>query len=64
MKDPDIESAKQAIKDDAGTDRGNDVTHEAADDRTPSDDGSLKGETPSRNSVTDANAAGVNPDKG
>jgi hypothetical protein len=64
MGDPDLESAKQAIRDDAGAGRGNDVTHEAADDKTPSDDGPGKAETPSKNSVHEANAAGVNPDKG
>ena len=64
MGDPEIEAAKQAIADDAGADRGNTVTHEAADDKTPSQDGADKGDTPSRNSVTEANAAGVNPEKG
>jgi hypothetical protein len=63
MRDPEIESAKQAIADDAGTDRGNDVTDDVADDKTADEDGTRKGETPSRNSVTDANAAGANPDK-
>ena len=60
--DPDIDAAKQAIADDAGTDRGNDVTGEAADDKAATDGGEAKGETPSRNSVLEANKAGVNPD--
>jgi len=64
MGDPDLDAARQAIADDAGADRGNDVTGVAADDKTSSDDGSRKGETPSRDSVRQANAAGVNPDKG
>jgi hypothetical protein len=62
MGDPDIESAKQAIRDDAGADRGNDVTNEAADDKTPPDDGAEEAETPSKSSVHQANVAGVNPD--
>ena len=62
-RDPEIEAAKQAIAEDAGADRGNDVTGEAADDKTPSDDGDAKGETASRNSVLQANVAGVNPAK-
>jgi hypothetical protein len=64
MGDPEIESAKKAIADDAGADRGNDVTGEAADDKTPATDGDRKGATPSRNSVLEANAAGADPDKG
>ena len=63
MDDPELEAARQAIADDAGADRGNDVTGEAADDKTPSEDGSRKGETPSQDSVRQANAAGVNPAK-
>ena len=63
MGDPDIESAKQAIADDAGADRGNDVTGETADEKTPGADGRRKGETPSRDSVRQANVAGSNPDK-
>jgi hypothetical protein len=63
MGDPELDAARQAIADDAGADRGNDVTGEAADDKTSSDDGRRKGETPSRDSVSQANAAGVNPDK-
>ena len=63
MGDPEIESAKKAIADDAGADRGNDVTGEAADDKTPAEDGAAKGETPSKASVNQANAAGVNPQK-
>ncbi len=62
MGDPDLESAKQAIRDDAGADRGNDVTHEVADDKTPPSDGEGKGATPSRNSVQEANKAGANPE--
>ena len=64
MGDPELEAAKKAIADDAGADRGNDVTGEAADDKTPSEDGKRKGETPSRDSVREANVAGANPDKG
>ncbi len=63
MGDPEIEAAKQAIADDAGADRGNDVMGVAADDKTPPDDGDTKGETASRNSVLQANAAGANPEK-
>ena len=63
MGDPEIESAKKAIADSAGAGRGNDVTGEAADDKTPSEDGEAKGETPSQASVNQANVAGVNPDK-
>jgi hypothetical protein len=63
MGDPDIESAKKAIAEDAGADRGNDVTGEAADDKTPADDGDAKGETASTSSVHRANAAGANPAK-
>lgn len=63
MGDPDIESAKKAIADDAGADRGNDVTGEAADDKTPPTDGDAKGETASKSSVHQANAAGANPAK-
>jgi hypothetical protein len=63
MSDPELEAAKKAIADDAGADRGNDVTGVAADDKTPSEDGDDKGETPSKNSVHQANAAGVNPAK-
>ncbi len=63
MGDPEIESAKKAIADDAGADRGNTVTGEAADDKTPPDDGDEKGETPSRTSVQQANIAGSNPEK-
>ena len=64
MGDPELEAAKRAIADDAGADRGNDVTGEAADDKTPGEDGKRKGETPSRDSVRQANVAGSNPDKG
>ena len=63
MGDPELEAAKKAIADDAGADRGNDVTGEAADDKTPSQDGAAEGETPSKNSVHQANAAGVNPEQ-
>ena len=45
-------------------DRGNDVTNEAADDKTPPDDGAGEAETPSKSSVHQANVAGVNPDAG
>jgi len=62
MGDPELEAAKQAIADDAGADRGNDVTGEAADDKTADGDGRRKGETPSRDSVRQANVAGANPD--
>ena len=61
--DSDLDAARQAIADDAGADRGNDVTGEAADDKTPPDDGDAKGETASKTSVHKANAAGVNPEK-
>ena len=64
MGDPELEAAKKAIADDAGSDRGNDVTGEAADDKTPSEDGKATGETPSQNSVNQANIAGVNPGRG
>ena len=64
MGDPELEAAKQAIADDAGADRGNDVTGVAADDKTTAGDGNAKGDTPSRNSVLEANIAGVNPEKG
>ena len=64
MCDPDIESAKKAIAEDAGADRGNDVTGVAADDKTPDADGRRKGETPSRDSVRQANIAGSNPEQG
>jgi hypothetical protein len=63
MGDPELDAARKAIADDAGADRGNDVTGEAADDKTPSADGEDTGETPSINSVHQANAAGVNPEK-
>ena len=63
MGDPEIEAAKKAIADDAGVRRGNDVTGEAADDKTPSADGPAEGETPSKNSVHEANVAGVNPER-
>ncbi len=63
MGDPETEAAKKAIADDAGGSRGNDVTGEAADDHTPAEDGAAKGETPSKDSVHQANAAGVNPEK-
>ena len=63
MGDPEIEAAKKAIADDAGADRGNDVMGEAADDKTPSEDGEQKGETPSIDSVNKANVAGVNPER-
>jgi hypothetical protein len=63
MRDPEIESARKAIADDAGAERGNTVTHEAADDKTPDDDGPGTAETPSADSVRTANAAGVNPEK-
>ena len=61
---PDIASAKKAIADDAGADRGNDVTGVAADDKTSPQDGPVKGATPSRNSVQEANLAGADPDRG
>ena len=61
MGDPELEAAKKAIADDAGADRGNDVTGEAADDKTPPEDGAGKGRTPSQASVNQANAAGVDP---
>ncbi len=64
MGDPELEAAKKAIADDSGADRGNDVMGEAADDKTPSADGRRKGETPSADSVNQANVAGVNPEKG
>ena len=64
MGDPELEAAKKAIADDAGADRGNDVTGEAADDKTAPADGARKGQTPSVDSVNQANVAGVNPDKG
>jgi hypothetical protein len=63
MGDPELEAAKKAIADDAGADRGNDVTGEAADDKTPRSDGQGKGVTPSVESVNRANAAGVTPEK-
>ena len=63
MRDPEIESARKAIADDAGAERGNTVTHEAADDKTPDDDGQGTAETPSTDSVQAANVAGVNPEK-
>ena len=61
VRDPEIEAAKQAIKEDAVAERGNDVTHEAADDKT--DDGSARGATPTRDNVREANVAGSNPQK-
>ena len=64
MGDPELDAAKKAIADDAGADRGNDVTGEAADDKTPAEDGARKGRTPSADSVNQANVAGVNPEKG
>ena len=63
MGDPELDAAKKAIADDAGADRGNDVTGVAADDKTPPEDGDTKGDTPSTNSVNQANAAGANPAK-
>lgn len=63
MGDPETDAARDAIAADAGAERGNDVTGEAADDRTAPEDGAAKGETPSKDSVHQANAAGVNPDK-
>jgi hypothetical protein len=63
MGDPELDAAKKAIADDAGADRGNDVMGEAADDKTPSSDGRRKGETPSTDSVNQANVAGVNPER-
>lgn len=63
MGDPELEAARKAIADDAGADRGNDVTGEAADDKTPPADGEQKGETPSIDSVNQANVAGVNPER-
>lgn len=59
--DPELDAARRAIADDAGADRGNDVTGEAADDKTPAHDGEGKGRTPSQDSVHQANAAGVDP---
>ena len=59
--DTDIEAAKQAIKADAGAERGNDVTHESADDKVA--DGSPKGATPARDDVRAANVAGSNPER-
>ena len=59
--DPEIDAARQAIADDAGADRGNDVTGEAADDKTAPGDGDGEGRTPSQASVHQANAAGVDP---
>ena len=61
MRDPELEAAKQAIADDAGAERGNDITGEAPDEKTPSEDGGRKGETPSQESVRQANAAGADP---
>lgn len=61
-RDADIESAKKAIKDAAGAERGNDVTGESADAKVS--DGSPKGATPDRDKVRDANVAGSNPEKG
>jgi hypothetical protein len=63
MRDPELEAAKQAIADDAGAERGNDVTGEVADDKTPTEDGKRKGATPSQHSVHQANAAGADPDQ-
>ena len=61
MGDPELEAAKKAIADDAGAERGNDVTGEAADDKTPAEDGAGKGRTPSQDSVNKANVAGIDP---
>lgn len=62
--DPDLDAAKQAIAEDAGADRGNDVTGVAADDKVSAAEGAAKGQTPSEHSVARANLAGADPEKG
>jgi hypothetical protein len=52
--DPDIESAKQDIAEDASRDRSSE------DEPTVEKDGVM---TPDQDTVEDANASGVNPDK-